>query len=80
VDRIRTKRFRQQKGGAVAMDKNLERLIELSKDIEMTEEEQEEQRRSFAYGNARIENENITRASIDKAAEELLKTPKDDSK
>ena len=38
----------------------------------MTEEEQEEQRKSFAYGNAVIENHNITRELINKVADGIL--------
>jgi hypothetical protein len=35
----------------------------------MSPEEKEAQRRSFAYGNAHIENERVTREMIDKAAD-----------
>ncbi len=34
-------------------------------------EDREEQRRSFAYGNAAMENEHVTRDMIDRAAGEL---------
>ena len=37
----------------------------------MTEEQREEQRRSFAYGNAAFENPNITREMIDEAADRI---------
>lgn len=37
----------------------------------MTAAEQEEQRRSFAFGNTKIENDRITRQTIDEAAEAL---------
>lgn len=36
-------------------------------------EEREAQRRSFVYGNTKIDNDNITHAMVDKAAERLLK-------
>ncbi len=39
----------------------------------MTPAEIEEQRRSFAYGNANIENASVTRAMVDEAAEELAR-------
>jgi hypothetical protein len=39
----------------------------------MTDEEKEAQRRSFAYGNLAIENPDITREDIDRAAERLDK-------
>lgn len=53
------------------MAKDLERLLKAAKKFTMTDEEQEEQRRSFAYGNANIENENVTREAVDQAAAEL---------
>lgn len=37
----------------------------------MTEEQKEEQRRSFAFGNTNIENARITRRTVDEAASEL---------
>jgi len=46
-------------------------LVERARGVQMTAREREQQRRSFAYGNANIENEAVTRAVIDKAAEEL---------
>ena len=53
------------------MSQELDRLLEMAKKVSMTPEEQEEQRRSFAYGNARIENDKITREMIDQAADSL---------
>lgn len=55
------------------MDEKLEFLLEKAKKIEMSAAEKEEQRRSFAYGNTKIENDLITRAMIDEAAERLAK-------
>jgi hypothetical protein len=55
------------------MDKKLEYLLEQAKKIEMTPAQQEEQRRSFAYGNTKIENDLITREMIDEAADRLAK-------
>lgn len=49
----------------------LEALIEMARQREMTPEEEEAIRRDFAYGNAHIENERITREMIDRAAERL---------
>ena len=49
----------------------LEDLIAASKRIETTAEAKEEQRRSFAYGNTKIENSLITRETIDSEAEAL---------
>lgn len=49
----------------------LVRLVELAKQVQMTAAEKEEQRRSFAYGNTKIENDRITRQTIDQEAERL---------
>ena len=56
------------------MSTELEKLLELAKRVQMTPEEKEKQRRSFAYGNARIENERITREAIDRAADSIPTT------
>ena len=50
------------------MSSELEKLLEKAKAGEMTPEEKEVQRRSFAYGNAKIENERITRETVDEEA------------
>lgn len=50
----------------------LEQLLEAAKKIKMTNSQREEQRESFAYGNAKIENDLITRDTVKKQAE-LLK-------
>ncbi|PRD43459.1 hypothetical protein C5748_11240 [Phyllobacterium phragmitis] len=49
----------------------LKQLIEAAKTIEQTKQDLEQQRRSFAYGNTKFENEMITRAMIDDQAEKL---------
>ena len=46
-------------------------LVERASKVTITDAQREEQRRSFAYGNTNIENEMITRDSIDQAAEEI---------
>jgi hypothetical protein len=62
-----------QRGGYVrAMaDSELQQLIERARSVTMTPAQKEEQRRSFAFGNTKIENERITRQIIDDAAEAL---------
>ena len=42
------------------MNTGLRRLIEIARRIDMTPQQRERQRRSFAYGSARIENERVT--------------------
>jgi len=49
----------------------LEKLLEAAKYRPLTPAEQEAQRRSFAYGNANIENDRVTRETVDEQAEEL---------
>ena len=54
------------------MSNRLEELVEVARAHRMTDEEKQEQRRSFAFGNAAIENELVTREMIDEQ-DELLK-------
>ena len=49
----------------------LEDLVEEGRKVEMTKKDQEAQRRSFVYGNTKIENDAITRQTVDEAAREL---------
>jgi hypothetical protein len=53
------------------MTSNLQELVDASRGKVMSAAEQEAQRRSFAYGNAHIENERVTRQMVDEAAEKL---------
>lgn len=50
---------------------NLSQLIEMAKAVRVTAADREEQRRSFAFGNTAFENRGITRAIIDRAAEDV---------
>jgi hypothetical protein len=59
------------------MTDRLQQLLEEAKKIVQTPQEKEEQRRSFAYGNTKIENPRITREMIDREAEALEKAPAD---
>jgi hypothetical protein len=52
-------------------DKDLEKLLEEAKRVRMSASQAESQRRSFAYGNTHFENERITKAMVDRAADEL---------
>jgi hypothetical protein len=45
-------------------DKDLQELVDRTRQIEMTPNQLEQQRRSFAYGNTNIENERVTREMI----------------
>jgi hypothetical protein len=59
---------------------NLAKLLTANLTREMTPEQKEAQRRSFVYGNTKIENEAITRDTVDKAAEQLSSTQEKDNK
>ncbi len=53
------------------MPKELKDLLEAAKAKPMSAEDKETQRRSFAYGNAHIENARVTREMVDHAAQEI---------
>ncbi len=53
---------------------NLETLLSLAKTAEMSNKERAEQRISFAYGNTKIENEFITRATVERAAASIARS------
>jgi len=53
------------------MTEKLTILIEKARSMRMSASEAEEQRRSFAYGNTKIENDRITREIVDEQAEAL---------
>ncbi len=53
------------------MSEELNRLIEMARKVEMSDEDKKRQRISFAYGNTRIENDDITWDTVKKADEDL---------
>jgi hypothetical protein len=55
------------------MTKSLEMLIEAARNATPSAQQQEEQRRSFAYGNTAFENSLITRQMIDEQAEAIAR-------
>jgi hypothetical protein len=55
------------------VSKDIQDLLDAAKNVVLTPEEKEQQRRSFAYGNMRIENPRITREMVDRAADALGK-------
>jgi hypothetical protein len=57
--------------GVFEMPEHLKRLIELARRVIMSDADREEQRRSFAYGNIKIENDMVTREIVDEEAEKL---------
>jgi hypothetical protein len=60
--------------GVRTMTEKLSALIEKARSVRMSPRESEEQRRSFAYGNTKIENERITRAMVNERAEALRRS------
>lgn len=54
------------------MVNDLQKLLDAALRVPFTDEEREAQRRSFAYGNTKIENDHITRDMIDEQ-DEMLK-------
>jgi uncharacterized protein YnzC (UPF0291/DUF896 family) len=56
------------------MTEKLNELLDKAKNVKLSPEQKEEQRRSFAYGNTNIENSRITRETVDREAEELKKS------
>ena len=61
------------------MPTKLQELLDQAKNAVPTQQEKEEQRRSFAYGNTKIENPRITREMVDQAADALNKAKADAS-
>lgn len=55
------------------MDETLRNLLEAARRSKPSAEHREQQRRSFAFGNAAFENELVTREMIDRQAEELAR-------
>jgi hypothetical protein len=53
-------------------------LLEKARRITMSPVEREQQRRSFAYGNANIENESVTKDVIEEVAEKMAREPEMD--
>jgi|GEM_PF-3681588 len=53
------------------MNVKLEELLERAKTVPFTQEDKEAQRRSFAYGNTKIENDLVTWKMVDDEAERL---------
>jgi hypothetical protein len=53
------------------MSERLDQLLERAKTWAFTDAEREEQRRSFAFGNANIENSLVTRELVDAVAEAM---------
>ncbi len=62
---------RKQFFGEIKTDPELKRLLEESRQIEVTQEMLEEQRISFAFGNAPADADDITKESVRHASEQI---------
>jgi len=58
--------------GNIKQDEELNKLLESSRRVKLTDEELREQRISFAFGNAPANATNITRESVRKASQHIL--------
>jgi hypothetical protein len=66
--------------GLKNMSRPLNTLIEAAKKVSPSAEHREQQRRSFAYGNTKFENDRITREMVDRQAEQLARESDDGSR
>ncbi len=62
---------RKQFFGEIKADPDLRRILEASRQTEVTEEELREQRISFAFGNAPADATSITKESVRQASEHI---------
>lgn len=62
---------RKQFIGEIKTDPELQRLLDASSKVQVTEDELREQRISFAFGNAPASATNITKDSVRKASEHI---------
>lgn len=55
-------------------DQSISKLVELARTVKVTEEQKEEQRRSFVYGNVALEDpsRSITREMVDSRAGKIV--------
>lgn len=53
------------------MNRDLKPLLDAAGRVDMSRQDKEEQRRSFAFGNTAIENNRITKELVDSEAERL---------
>lgn len=53
------------------MEHNISRLIELAKSVKVDEQQRMQQRKSFVYGNVKIENEKVTHDMVEAVSREV---------
>ena len=57
--------------GEILMQASISKLVEIAKTVRMSDEQKNEQRNSFVYGNTKIENEAITKELVEKLSQEV---------
>jgi hypothetical protein len=62
---------RKQFLGEIKADPRLKKVLETSRPTQVTEEELQEQRISFAFGNAPVNAKNITKDSVRQTSKKL---------
>ncbi|MBD3679658.1 MAG: hypothetical protein HUJ27_14830 [Rhodobacteraceae bacterium] len=69
--KLRDSRFKKKTtaaAGEISMSSALDKLVEQARRVRMTEPQKTEQRISFAFGTAKIENDDVTREMVAEAA------------
>jgi len=53
------------------MQESISKLVEIAKTVRVSDEQKNEQRNSFVYGNTKIENDAITREMVEKLSKDV---------
>jgi hypothetical protein len=53
------------------MQESISKLVEIAKTVRMNDEQKNEQRNSFVYGNTKIENDAITKEMVEKLSQDI---------
>jgi hypothetical protein len=57
--------------GGPPVEHNISRLVELAKSVKFDEQQRLEQRKSFVYGNVKIENDRVTHEMVEAASRKI---------
>lgn len=55
----------------ILMQESISKLVEIAKTVRMNDQQKNEQRNSFVYGNTKIENEAITKEMVEKLSQDI---------
>lgn len=53
------------------MNASISRLVEMARKVHVTDEQKREQRKSFVYGNTKIENDKVTKEMVDSISKQV---------